>query len=45
VDRALDQALEHLQVGITALRGLITDLRPAALDELGTERCAPWPSA
>ena len=37
VDAALEQAIEHVEVGIAALRGLITDLRPASLDELGTE--------
>jgi signal transduction histidine kinase len=35
-DRILEQAIEHVQVGVTALRGLVTELRPAALDELGT---------
>ncbi|HEU4656549.1 MAG TPA: GAF domain-containing sensor histidine kinase [Capillimicrobium sp.] len=32
---ALDAALAQLDSGITALRRLITDLRPAALDEFG----------
>jgi signal transduction histidine kinase len=34
---AYRQAVEQLEEGITNLRALITDLRPAALDELGTE--------
>src|SRR5829696_8226332 len=34
---AIDQALEIITNGIANLRALITDLRPAALDELGTE--------
>jgi signal transduction histidine kinase len=40
VDRsraAIDQALEIITSGIANLRALITDLRPAALDELGPE--------
>src|SRR5215207_7787874 len=40
IDRArtaIDQALEIITSGIANLRALITDLRPAALDELGTE--------
>ena len=36
VDRILKQAIEHVQLGVDALRGLVTELRPAALDELGT---------
>jgi signal transduction histidine kinase len=36
VDRILEHAIEHAQLGIDALRGLVTELRPAALDELGT---------
>ena len=36
VDRVLEQAIEHVQLGIDALRGLVTELRPAALDDLGT---------
>jgi signal transduction histidine kinase len=36
IDRILEQAIEHAQLGIDALRGLVTELRPAALDELGT---------
>jgi signal transduction histidine kinase len=32
---AVRQAVDHLEEAITNLRGLITDLRPAALDELG----------
>ena len=35
VDRILEQAIEHVQLGVDALRGLVTELRPAALDELG----------
>jgi signal transduction histidine kinase len=34
---AIDQALEIIGDGIANLRALITDLRPASLDELGTE--------
>jgi signal transduction histidine kinase len=34
---AYHQAVAQLEEGITNLRALITDLRPAALDELGTE--------
>jgi signal transduction histidine kinase len=34
---ALDEAIELLTGGIGDLRALITDLRPAALDELGTK--------
>jgi signal transduction histidine kinase len=34
---AMDQALEQLEVDITSLRALITELRPAALDQLGLE--------
>ena len=34
---AVDQAIEQLESDITALRGLITELRPAALDQLGLE--------
>jgi signal transduction histidine kinase len=35
IDAAIDGALELIGEGIANLRGLITDLRPAALDELG----------
>jgi signal transduction histidine kinase len=35
--QAVDEAVEYLQAGIADLRALITDLRPAALDELGVE--------
>ena len=35
VDGILAQAIEHVQLGVTGLRSLITELRPAALDELG----------
>jgi two-component system, NarL family, sensor histidine kinase DevS len=34
---AYHQAIAQLEEGITNLRALITDLRPAALDELGTQ--------
>jgi signal transduction histidine kinase len=36
VDEILAQAIEHVQLGVTGLRSLIAELRPAALDELGT---------
>ncbi len=35
--RATDQALEQIEQEITNLRAIITELRPAALDELGLE--------
>lgn len=35
--RAVGQAIEHLEESISNLRALITDLRPAALDELGAQ--------
>ncbi|HEY7953299.1 MAG TPA: GAF domain-containing protein [Solirubrobacteraceae bacterium] len=35
--QAVEEAVEYLQAGIADLRALITDLRPAALDELGVE--------
>ena len=35
--QAVDRALEQLEVDITTLRALITELRPAALDQLGLE--------
>ena len=35
VDGILAQAIEHVQLGVTGLRSLIAELRPAALDELG----------
>ncbi|HEY2437562.1 MAG TPA: GAF domain-containing sensor histidine kinase, partial [Solirubrobacteraceae bacterium] len=34
---AVEQSLEQLEVDIATLRGLITELRPAALDQLGLE--------
>ena len=34
---AVDEAVEHLEDGIANLRALVTDLRPAALDQLGLE--------
>ena len=33
---AVDRAVEQIQLSISGLQGLITELRPAALDELGT---------
>lgn len=36
-DEAIGQALEQLELDIANLRGLITELRPAALDQLGLE--------
>jgi signal transduction histidine kinase len=35
LERAVGAAIEHLEESITNLRSLITDLRPASLDELG----------
>ena len=35
LDGILEQAIEQVQFGVTGLRGLIAELRPAALDELG----------
>ena len=35
--QAVDEALEQLELDITTLRALITELRPAALDQLGLE--------
>jgi len=35
LERAVVSAIDHLEEGITNLRSLITDLRPASLDELG----------
>ena len=32
---AVDQAIDQIQLSISGLQGLITELRPAALDELG----------
>ncbi len=37
LEEAVDEAIGHLREGITDLRALIADLRPAALDELGVE--------
>jgi signal transduction histidine kinase len=37
LDAAVDQAVEMLTHGIANLRALITELRPAALDDLGPE--------
>jgi signal transduction histidine kinase len=35
VTRAMDHAVDQIQLSISGLQGLITELRPAALDELG----------
>lgn len=35
LEQAVAGAIDHLEEGITNLRALITDLRPASLDELG----------
>jgi signal transduction histidine kinase len=35
LQEAVTSAIDHLEEGITNLRALITDLRPASLDELG----------
>jgi signal transduction histidine kinase len=35
LEQAVTNAIDHLEEGITNLRALITDLRPASLDELG----------
>jgi signal transduction histidine kinase len=35
IEQAVATAIDHLEEGITNLRALITDLRPASLDELG----------
>jgi signal transduction histidine kinase len=35
LEKAVASAIDHLEEGITNLRALITDLRPASLDELG----------
>lgn len=35
LEQAVTSAINHLEEGITNLRALITDLRPASLDELG----------
>ena len=37
VEQILDQAIEHLTLGIASLRQLITDLRPPILDEAGVQ--------
>jgi signal transduction histidine kinase len=37
LEDAVGEAIEELQEGISNLRALVTDLRPAALDELGLE--------
>lgn len=35
LEQAVANAIDHIEEGITNLRALITDLRPASLDELG----------
>ena len=37
LEKAVDEALAQLELDITTLRALITELRPAALDQLGLE--------
>ena len=37
LEKAVGEAIAHLEDGIANLRALVTDLRPAALDELGLE--------
>lgn len=37
LDQAVGMALEHIEQEITNLRAIITELRPAALDELGLD--------
>ena len=37
LEEATGEAIDHLQDGIANLRALVTDLRPAALDQLGLE--------
>ena len=37
LERAVAQAVDQIEESIANLRGLITDLRPAALDEIGVE--------
>ena len=37
LERAVSLAIENIEEGIANLRALVTDLRPAALDELGLE--------
>jgi signal transduction histidine kinase len=37
MEKTIDRALEQLELEIVSLRSLITDLRPAALDQLGLE--------
>jgi signal transduction histidine kinase len=37
IDRAVQGALEQLQLSISSLQSLITELRPASLDELGVQ--------
>ena len=37
LDRAVAQAVDQIEESIANLRGLITDLRPAALDEIGVQ--------
>lgn len=37
INKAIAQALDQLTLDVDALRGMITELRPAALDQLGLE--------
>ena len=37
LEEAIGEAIDHLEDGIAKLRALVTDLRPAALDQLGLE--------
>ena len=37
MDRAVAQAVDQIEESIANLRALITDLRPAALDEIGVQ--------
>jgi two-component system, NarL family, sensor histidine kinase DevS len=37
LDAAVAQAIEHVDASIRAMRSLITDMRPAALDQLGVK--------
>ncbi|MEY2534806.1 MAG: hypothetical protein QOF29_2716, partial [bacterium] len=37
LEAAVAQAIEHVDASIVAMRGLITDMRPASLDQLGVQ--------
>jgi signal transduction histidine kinase len=37
LEAAVAQAIQHVDASIQAMRGLITDMRPAALDQLGVQ--------